>query len=90
MDKEERLELYDKAISKWGMRPQVDMVFEECGELINALAKWLRGRGNGEEVITELADVQIMIEQMTSIFGKDKFDAEVERKLIRLKERLNK
>ena len=39
MEKDERLKLYDKAIETWGIQAQTDMAFEECGELIAALAK---------------------------------------------------
>ena len=90
MDKKETDELYTKAIDTWGQLPQVNMVFEECGELTTALARYLRGRANEEEVITEVADVAIMMEQMAVLFGKEQFEQEKERKLQRLKERLEK
>jgi NTP pyrophosphatase (non-canonical NTP hydrolase) len=90
MEKEERIGLYKKAIDTWGSEAQMHMVFEECGELINALAKVYRGRSSGKDVITELADVSIMIEQMATMLGFDAYEAEKENKLIRLKERLEK
>lgn len=45
------------------------MVSEECAELINALCKYKRGRVTDSDVITEIADVMIMCEQMAYYFG---------------------
>ena len=90
MTKEERDELYAKAIDTWGQMPQINMVNEECGELITSLARYLRGRDTVDDVITEIADVSIMMEQMAVLFGKEQFEKEKERKLQRLKERLEK
>lgn len=89
MNENERLELYKRALSDWGIRPQVMMVMEETGEMLNAIGKYDRGRLDKEDVITELADVWIMTEQMATFFGWEKFKEEKERKLERLKERLN-
>ena len=88
MDSKERSELYRKALKIYGFEPQKNMVYEECGELITALARLSRGRCSQQEVITELVDVHIMIEQMAEIFGADEFNAEKNKKLTRLKERL--
>lgn len=89
MNENERLELYKSAINNWGIRPQVMMVMEETGEMLNAIGKYDRGRANESDVITELADVWIMMEQMATFFGWEEFKKEKERKLERLKERLN-
>jgi NTP pyrophosphatase (non-canonical NTP hydrolase) len=63
---------------------------EETGELLAALGKFDRNRVGEADVITELADVSIMVEQMAVVFGLDDFKREKERKLTRLKERLDK
>lgn len=42
------------------------------------------------DILTELADVHIMVEQMAYFFGWEEFEAEKKRKLARLEERLNK
>ena len=86
MDKEERLKLYDAAITKWGVGAQKTMAFEELGELITALAQDNRGRVTTEELLTELADVTIMCEQMAFILGFEDYEKEVDRKLIRLRD----
>ena len=43
-----------------------------------------------DDIITEIADVMIMCEQLSNYFGKEKVELEKERKLERLKERLSK
>lgn len=84
------LELYNKALNRYGIIAQKWMLIEECGELLNAFAKLERGRANKEDIITELADVHIMVEQMAYFFGFDEFKVEKERKLVRLNERLKR
>ena len=66
------------------------MLVEECGELLNALAKLRRKRVQIEDVITELADVSIMCEQLATYFDIRKFKMEKDRKLERLKERIER
>ena len=62
MEKKKRIELYQKALSKWGEEPQLNMVYEEVGELLTALSRFKRGRYRNNDVITERADVSIMVE----------------------------
>lgn len=87
MNKEQ---LYKEALKIYGFEAQSRMVDEECAELINALCKYKRGRANGYDVITEIADVMIMCEQMAVYFGKEEVEKEIETKLSRLEERLNR
>ncbi len=88
MTTEQRIELYKTAIDRWGHQAQKFMVMEETGEMLNALAKTERNRATAEDVITELADVSILMEQMAVIYGYDQFVKEKEYKLQRLKKRL--
>lgn len=88
MKQEERKKIYNDALSRYGIRNQRIMVFEECGELINVIAKSNRLRATIPEIITELADVHIMVEQMALYYGWEEFLAERDRKLQRLQERL--
>jgi NTP pyrophosphatase (non-canonical NTP hydrolase) len=81
-------ELYANVILEWGIAAQVDMAIEECSELINALEKYRRGRVSEKEVITEIADVMIMCEQMAFIFGEEAVEEEKHFKLDRLLKRL--
>ena len=52
------------ALEKWGEGPQVAMVFEEMAELQKELCKNMRGADNVDHIAEEIADVQIMLEQM--------------------------
>lgn len=88
MEERERISIYQQAIESWGIPNQVFMVMEETGEMLNALAKFNRKRSTESEILTELADVWILMEQMAVIFGWDEFQAEKERKLQRLKQRI--
>lgn len=89
MKEDERIELYKRALSDWGVRPQTMMVMEETGEMLEAIGKYDRGRANENDVITELADVWIIMEQMAVFFGWEEFQKEKEHKLERLKNRLD-
>ena len=86
MEKSERLRLYDAAITRWGVGAQKNMAYEEIGELLTALARDGRGRTTTEDLLTELADVTIMCEQLAFILGFDDYEKELDRKLIRLRD----
>lgn len=87
MEKEERVEIYKKAIDLWGIEAQRNMAFEELGELNTILARDRRGRATKEEILTELADVTIMCEQMAVILGFEDYENELDNKLIRLRDK---
>ena len=87
MSREERIKLYEAAISKWGVEAQRNMAFEELGELNTILARDRRGRATKEEILTELADVTIMCEQMAVILGFEDYEKELDNKLIRLRDK---
>ena len=88
MTEKERLKIQNAALNIDGIRYQQWKLVEECGELLNAIAKVKTKAANVEEIITELADVSIIIEQLAYFYGLDDFKKERDRKLIRLKERL--
>lgn len=87
-----RHDILTAALRKWGEGAQADMMLEEMAELAKAILK-LRRPGNPEEVVVriedvreEVADVQIMLDQMKIVFGDV---AEIEnRKLSRLMDRI--
>lgn len=89
--------LYKKALKKWGQEAQLQMIQEECAELIQAVSKILR-KGDQPHLIMnlaeELADVEIMIEQAELMFDwrmlKELKDQMKDRKLGRLAELLVK
>ena len=83
------------AIDKWGLTSQLEMAQEEALELALALRKEIRinSKETYIDLIGEIADVEIMIEQLDFMFDSN-FRKKVEEqktfKLNRLKERLKK
>lgn len=60
-------EIYKAAIDKYGKNQQMMMCIEEMSELAKELCKNIRGRSNEENIAEEIADVQIMLNQMMII-----------------------
>lgn len=79
----------EQAVAQYGSRAQVDMAIEEMAELANALMKDRRNRVTNDDIITEVADVTIMMNQLSFMLGRDKVKEEVERKILRLIQRMN-
>lgn len=57
-------ELYRLALSTYGAQAQTMMVMEKMAELQKELCKHARGKENRAQIAEEIADVQIMLEQM--------------------------
>ena len=82
-------EIWQKCIETYGKDSQMDMCIEECSELINAIAKYRRGRVGVDALVDEIADVKIMCRQMELMFGVTMPVAErIEYKAERQKQRL--
>lgn len=79
--------IYQAARDKWGVEPQIDMLVEECAELIAETNRFRRKRVDISSWLEELADVEIMIEQMRVIFSSEVIDKIKRKKLTRLAER---
>lgn len=84
------MRLYNRALNAYGIGKQTFVLVEECAELLNAVAKNERGRAGTVDIITELADVSIMVEQMAFFYGWSDYKQERERKLTRLENRINR
>ena len=78
------------AIEIYGEDSQIWMTIEEMSELSNALAKYRRGRATREDVCEEIADVAIMMIQLSKIFGSDDISDYLKNKLDRLDKQLAK
>jgi Maltooligosyl trehalose synthase len=61
--------LYRATLDKWGADAQTAMCVEEMAELTKELCKWKRGKDNFNEIAEEIADVEIMLEQMKLLHG---------------------
>ena len=60
--------LYMDAINTFGKDLQTVVAIEECSELQKELTKALRGKGNFDNLSEEIADVEIMLEQIKLIY----------------------
>ena len=76
-------------IEFYGKDMQLNICIEEMSELIKELCKVKRGKPNRDNIAEEMADVRIIMEQLSIIFDND---AEVDKwyrfKINRLYERL--
>lgn len=72
------------AVALYGAEHQIDKAIEEMGELTTALIQYRDKRINKGEVLTEIADVRIMMEQLTEIFGHAEADVVYKKKVDRL------
>lgn len=82
-----------RAVETYGEKSQVDMAVEEMSELIKALMKSRRNdvdvQKNSRNIVEEIADVEIMLEQLKLIFNCfGLVEREKEYKINRLAERL--
>jgi len=67
-NKNSRKKIYKKLLNKYGLNFQLNMLMEECAELIQATNKYIRYNKESAQPIRnlseEIADVEIMIEQI--------------------------
>lgn len=70
------------SLEHFGHDHQIDRCLEEMAELASALLH--RRRGEDYDVITEIADVEIMIQKMRILFGANAVDAAISQKLDRV------
>jgi len=96
MKRPEIKNLFRKAIKEWGLSLQLGMLMEECAELIQATHKVVRNMDKQTSVwrgmIEEIADVEIMIDQIKTTVTWENIGPRVETakhdKLRRLKKML--
>lgn len=83
-------EIEIKAIETYGAMNQTMVAIEEMAELMQALVKCLRGKKDRNNLVEEIADVQIMLDQVMMIHGIELNEVirVMEEKTQRLKERM--
>lgn len=77
-----------RIVNHYGVTNQELKTIEECAELISALLHKARGRATVDEVVDEIADVMIMTQQLSFIYGQRKVDNRIKEKLDRQIERI--
>ena len=84
-DPKHKIRLYEKSFERWGTDAQILKAIEELCELTLALL-----HTDQQHIFEEMADVEIMLEQLEIVFGcRDMVKLHKINKLRRLKERLN-
>lgn len=76
----------EAAIKIFGKENQKDMMIEEMSELSKELLKERRGEDNLTAILEEMADVEIMLDQMKLIYGS--CEEIKQKKLLRLMDRM--
>ena len=92
MNSNERTKLLETVINHFGRPNQMDMIIEECAELIQAINKYRRhpDENTGLHLCGEIADVEIMLEQARIMFDQlNQVDDIKNRKLLGLSEYVN-
>jgi NTP pyrophosphatase (non-canonical NTP hydrolase) len=59
------MSIYDDARRQWGDEAVHYKAIEECAELIHAVVRWNHGACSARAIAEEIADVGIMLEQLT-------------------------
>lgn len=79
-----------KAIDTYGYDLQKQVAIEEMSELTKEICKDFRGKENRENIIEEIADVDIMLTQLMIIYNIKPYELDKVKtnKLVRLSERL--
>lgn len=81
--------LMEKAVRVFGAEAQIDLIIEECAELIQAINHFRRKRVGEDKVAEEIADVMIMCEQMRYIIDPAIINEYLKRKSVKLDCRLS-
>jgi uncharacterized membrane protein len=88
-EENEQLQVVNNAINHYGIFLQKLVAIEEMAELIKEIIKSFRGEKNRENIVEEIADVEIMMQQLSLIHDCTFEVVEMRRKKIeRLKKRL--
>lgn len=85
----QRLMIIEDIASQYGLLSQLDMMVEECGELIVAINHYKRQRVKEDEVIEEIADVWIVLVQLALLLGQKDVIEMVDKKLRRVERVIN-
>lgn len=77
-------DVYAESLAKWGREARIDKAVEECCELVVALMQHRKDRVTVADVVSEIADVEIMMESLRRVFGSGIVDVAKARKIERL------
>lgn len=88
-DKKLYNQILEEAIERKGVVFHLDLLQEECAELVVQIAHFKRGRVGVNRVIEEMADVMIVLDSVKMALRKETgFQTEVRSKMERLQNRM--
>lgn len=73
MNKEEK-EISESMINRYGVENRIQHFHEEIGEVMTAISHHRRGRIDDIEVLGELADLQVLLNQVIVLYDPDPYD----------------
>jgi NTP pyrophosphatase (non-canonical NTP hydrolase) len=89
--RQERNEVYEKALQLWGCKEQATVAIEEMSEVIKEITKMLRGELDREHMAEEIADATIMLEQLRQMLNiNDSVESWMDYKVAALKRKVEK
>jgi hypothetical protein len=83
-------EVVREALALYGQEKQLSVAMEECAELIVEISHRLRGRGNEEDLASEVADVELVCQTLRMLLGDERVDSERRIKTTRLAARVER
>lgn len=90
IDNDEHKKLFEKALRCWGAEAQKMMAVGECGEFLAEFGRTVQGRSSPENMIDEIADVIIMMNQMSLLYGEDAVRKRILYKIQKITNKLEK
>lgn len=78
-----------RALKKYGRTCQEDIALEEMAELTQALYHYRRKKCEVEDVVSEIADVFLVLESLAIIYGYEEVEKVIEEKAARLRNRIS-
>lgn len=85
----ERMEIVERVAKHYGFTPLLDMMIEECGEMIVAINHYKRQRVSTERLIEEFADIWIVLKQMGVFLDESSIANVIDYKLRRVERVIN-
>ena len=85
----ERMEIVERVAKHYGFTSQLDMMIEECGEMIVAINHYKRQRVSTERLIEEFADIWIVLKQMGVFLDESSIANVIDYKLRRVERVIN-
>lgn len=83
-------DVYQRAVHTYGETSRLILTIEEMSEFTKELSKHIRGRNNMPAICEEMADVEIMLEQLKIVFNnRAAVDYHKAHKLQRLADRMD-